>query len=671
MALEPRLMYDGAAAAGAAAAVHHHTDAAACETHSSSTSPPGLAACADHAQSTTGNAGSITTGNQAQTPCAVPPPEVNASGAAAAAPSTGAGQQIVFIDSNVPDAQLLAQGVQPGITVVMLNPNSNGVQQIADYLSDNNIHNLAAIQIVSHGEDATVRLGDTIFGLADISLFSQQLATIGQALQPGGDILFYGCNVGEGAEGALFEVELSQATGGAHVAASSGLVGSADQAGSWNLDVADGTIDVGNPFTAATLASFEGVLTNEIWFTTPGASNSPLDQVGHIDVSGSSGSNDVTVNADSTTSTVFNTPTGIALDAAVGKYFVVDSQGNSSVPQRILEGSINGGPLTTIYTDTANGGGDIIQDVVFDAQNSTLYFSVNEASGGTTNTSGIFSIAVGAGGAVASNVVPTTVVSSANAAVPFGLAVDAPDNLLFFTNGNIGAGTVEVANLTTGAIVDSDIFSASSASQSTELVNGIAVDPTDRAIFWVTSDSATVGNNDIFRESFTSSSPGLFTAGTQTDLFAASSTVLPNVSPNAIDVDTADGIYYAAFGSSTGAGTIVEGSLTSAATPTTVFSFTGTNQAPNVLEFEAAPTLSVTASGATAVENGAATILAGSVSVAELRQSERHQRHLRRHDSRPPRIGLKGTAKIYGPRVTLFYYIMRRPLAALRQLVGL
>jgi len=36
----------------------------------------------------------------------------------------------------------------------------------------------------------------------------------------------------------------------------------------------------------------------------------------------------------------------------------------------------------------------------------------------------------------------------------------------------------------------------------------------------------------------------------------------------------------------------------------------------------------------------------------------------------PPRIGLKGTAKIYGEPVTLFYYIMRRPLAGLRQITG-
>jgi hypothetical protein len=39
--------------------------------------------------------------------------------------------------------------------------------------------------------------------------------------------------------------------------------------------------------------------------------------------------------------------------------------------------------------------------------------------------------------------------------------------------------------------------------------------------------------------------------------------------------------------------------------------------------------------------------------------------------SRVPRIGLRGTAKVYGERVSLFYYLMRRPLAAVRQLLGL
>ncbi|MEL0169540.1 MAG: HlyD family efflux transporter periplasmic adaptor subunit [Pseudomonadaceae bacterium] len=37
----------------------------------------------------------------------------------------------------------------------------------------------------------------------------------------------------------------------------------------------------------------------------------------------------------------------------------------------------------------------------------------------------------------------------------------------------------------------------------------------------------------------------------------------------------------------------------------------------------------------------------------------------------PPRIGLRGTAKLYGPRGPLALYLLRRPLAALRQKAGL
>lgn len=36
-----------------------------------------------------------------------------------------------------------------------------------------------------------------------------------------------------------------------------------------------------------------------------------------------------------------------------------------------------------------------------------------------------------------------------------------------------------------------------------------------------------------------------------------------------------------------------------------------------------------------------------------------------------PRIGLQGTAKIYGERMSLFFYIFRRPIATLRQYIGL
>lgn len=37
----------------------------------------------------------------------------------------------------------------------------------------------------------------------------------------------------------------------------------------------------------------------------------------------------------------------------------------------------------------------------------------------------------------------------------------------------------------------------------------------------------------------------------------------------------------------------------------------------------------------------------------------------------PPRLGLRGTAKIYGEEVRLFYYLLRRPLAMARRVLGL
>ena len=40
-------------------------------------------------------------------------------------------------------------------------------------------------------------------------------------------------------------------------------------------------------------------------------------------------------------------------------------------------------------------------------------------------------------------------------------------------------------------------------------------------------------------------------------------------------------------------------------------------------------------------------------------------------DDNDVRIGLRGTAKIYGERTILLYYLMRRPFAKLRELTGL
>src|SRR5580658_3619722 len=72
---------------------------------------------------------------------AIPPPP-------APAPS-----QIVFIEGSVADYQILADGVRPGVKTVILNPDADGVQQIADYLQQHDIQGLDAVSIVADGAD--------------------------------------------------------------------------------------------------------------------------------------------------------------------------------------------------------------------------------------------------------------------------------------------------------------------------------------------------------------------------------------------------------------------------------------------------------------------------------------------------------------------------------------
>jgi hypothetical protein len=74
---------------------------------------------------------------------------------AAAAPS-----QIVFIEGNVPDLQDLLDGLAAGVQAVLLNPDQDGVQQIAAYLTNHDITGLAGIDLVAHGADGLARDGD-------------------------------------------------------------------------------------------------------------------------------------------------------------------------------------------------------------------------------------------------------------------------------------------------------------------------------------------------------------------------------------------------------------------------------------------------------------------------------------------------------------------------------
>ena len=69
-------------------------------------------------------------------------------------------------------------GAKPGETVFVLDPTRDGVQQIADIISSNNLHDLSAIQIVSHGGEGEVRLGSTVLTDGNLADHAAALGTV-------------------------------------------------------------------------------------------------------------------------------------------------------------------------------------------------------------------------------------------------------------------------------------------------------------------------------------------------------------------------------------------------------------------------------------------------------------------------------------------------------------
>ena len=200
-ALEPRLMFDAAAAA---TATEHVADASA------------RAAA------------------EAQTAARDSAP------AHAAEAQPAARQEVVFVDSGITDYQALLRALPAGAEVVMLDADRNGFEQMAQYLQGR--HGLDAIHLISEGERGAVRAGSTLLDLGATSAHAAELQRIGAALSDSGDLLLYGCNVGQGSEGAALLEQLATLTG-ADIAASTDWSGSAALGANWELEARVGSIE--------------------------------------------------------------------------------------------------------------------------------------------------------------------------------------------------------------------------------------------------------------------------------------------------------------------------------------------------------------------------------------------------------------------------------------------
>ncbi len=164
-------------------------------------------------------------------------------------------RNVFFIDSRITGYENLILGLPEGSAWYLLDGGSDGVEQMATVLSI--YSGLSSIQILSHGTEGTLLLGNAILDASSLDQYATLLSAIGSSLSDTGDLLLYGCNVAAGETGTQFIESLALITG-ADVAASSDITGTN---GNWVLEQSTGgQIEAVQIDTAVVQQSFQGNL---------------------------------------------------------------------------------------------------------------------------------------------------------------------------------------------------------------------------------------------------------------------------------------------------------------------------------------------------------------------------------------------------------------------------
>ena len=184
------------------------------------------------------------------------PPDNN-SPSAELAPSSdkteGQRREIAFVDTRIDDFQSIVNGISQDIEIYLIENADNGLQPILVQLEGET--GIDAIHIFSHGREGELQLGNSIINSHNIEDYEQQLGALGSSLTSNGDILLYGCSVGDNPAGESFINRFAELTR-ADVAASDDNTGADSQAGDWQLEVHNGVIEN----SAQAIAGYQGTL---------------------------------------------------------------------------------------------------------------------------------------------------------------------------------------------------------------------------------------------------------------------------------------------------------------------------------------------------------------------------------------------------------------------------
>lgn len=167
------------------------------------------------------------------------------------------GATIVIIDAGVQDAETLLTGIDPSAEVYFLGSGTDGVHQITSILSNHD--SISELHIISHGTIGGLSLGSSALNSGNAESYAADFVQWDAALSDGADILLYGCNVGQDGAGQDFVDQVSELTN-ADVAASIDVTGHESLGGDWTLEIASGQIQSAGIVSNEAQAAFGGTL---------------------------------------------------------------------------------------------------------------------------------------------------------------------------------------------------------------------------------------------------------------------------------------------------------------------------------------------------------------------------------------------------------------------------
>ena len=150
-------------------------------------------------------------------------------------------KEVVFIDAALPDYQTLVKGINPEASVYLITAGENGFTTMATVLDNHS--EIEAIHVLGHGREGEITLGNGTINGATLSRYSDSLTAIGRALTASGDILLYSCDFAADSQGQTLVNQIAQLTQ-ADIAASDNLTGHEAFAADWLLEVSSGPIEV-------------------------------------------------------------------------------------------------------------------------------------------------------------------------------------------------------------------------------------------------------------------------------------------------------------------------------------------------------------------------------------------------------------------------------------------